>query len=338
MSREFPLVRALVVDGLPVHVAGGSAAQELGYAVATGVAYLRALTAAGLGVDAAAGLLEFRLAATPDQFPTIATLRAARRLWARVLEVSGADPATAPVQHAVASPTLYTRRDPYVNLLRGTVAGFAAGVGGADAVTVSPFDAALGASTPFSRRIARNTQSVLVMEAHLARVIDPAGGSWYVESLTDALARAGWAFFQEIEAAGGVVAALDAGPGRRAGRRGARGPGARRRDPAHPGHRRERVPGPARGAGAADRPRPAHRAGLRRGRRAAGVPARPPPSRTSATARTPSRPRPARGPGPSSPRSARRPRTAPAPGSRATCCTRAGSTPSTPAPPRPSTS
>jgi methylmalonyl-CoA mutase len=106
---------------------------------------------------------------------------------------------------------MLTRRDPYVNLLRGTVAGFAAGVGGAGAVTVAPFDAALGRSTPFSRRIARNTQSLLVAEAHLARVIDPAGGSWFVESLTDSLARAGWAFFQEIEAAGGAVAALDSG-------------------------------------------------------------------------------------------------------------------------------
>ncbi len=210
-SREFPLVRALVVDGLPVHVAGGSDAQELGYLLSAGVAYLRALTAAGIGVDAAARLLELRLAATAEQFPTIAKLRAARRLWSRVLEVSGADPGTAPAVHAVASPTMYTRRDPYVNLLRGTLAGFAAGVGGADAVTVAPFDAALGASTPFSRRIARNTQSLLVMEAHLARVIDPAGGSWFVESLTDGLARTAWAFFQELEAAGGAVAALDSG-------------------------------------------------------------------------------------------------------------------------------
>ena len=210
-AQEFPLVRAVVVDGLPVHVAGGSDAQELGYALACGVAYLRALAAAGLDVDTAAGLLELRLAATAEQFPTIAKLRAARRLWARVLEVSGAAPETAPVQHAVASPTMYTRRDPYGNLLRGTVAAFAAGVGGADAVTVAPFDAALGAPAAFSRRIARNTQSVLVMEAHLARVVDPAGGSWFVESLTDALARAGWAFLQEIEAAGGVVAALDSG-------------------------------------------------------------------------------------------------------------------------------
>jgi methylmalonyl-CoA mutase len=210
-SREFPLVRAVVVDSLPVHVAGGSAAQELGYALAAGVAYLRALTGAGLSVDAAAGLLEFRLAATAEQFPTIAALRAGRRLWARVLEVSGAAATTAPVQHAVVSPTGHTRRDPYTNLLRGTVAGLAAGVGGADAVTVFPFDAALGPSTPFSRRIARNTQSVLIRESHLARVIDPAGGAWFVESLTDALARAAWAFFRRIETAGGVVAALDAG-------------------------------------------------------------------------------------------------------------------------------
>jgi methylmalonyl-CoA mutase len=106
---------------------------------------------------------------------------------------------------------MFTRRDPYVNLLRGTIAGFAAGVGGADAVTVAPFDDAVGAATPFSRRVARNTQALLIQEAHLARVVDPAGGGWLVESLTDALARAGWAFFQEIEAAGGAVVALDSG-------------------------------------------------------------------------------------------------------------------------------
>ena len=209
-GRELPRATAVVVDALPVHVAGGSPGQELGYALAAGVAYLRALTGAGLDVDAAARLLEFRLAATADQFTTIAALRAARRLWARVLQVSGAAPGAAAV-HAVASPTMYTRRSPYTNLVRGTVAAVAAGVGGADAVTVLPFDAALGASTPFSRRIARNTQSVLVHEAHLARVADPAGGSWYVGTRTDALARAGWAFFRRIERAGGVVAALDAG-------------------------------------------------------------------------------------------------------------------------------
>ena len=96
-----------------------------------------------------------------------------------------------------------TQRDPWVNLLRTTVACFAAGVGGAHVVTVQPFDAALGQPDAFSRRIARNTQSLLVEEGSLARVLDPAGGSWYVESLTDSLATAAWDWFTEIERAGG---------------------------------------------------------------------------------------------------------------------------------------
>ncbi|GEL19446.1 methylmalonyl-CoA mutase family protein [Pseudonocardia asaccharolytica] len=210
VAERFPVLRAIVVDALAVHGAGSSDAQELGFSLAAGVAYLRALTAAGLDVAAAARLVEFRYAATGEQFATIAKLRAARRLWGRVLEASGAD-GPGQAQHAVSSPVMQSRRDPWVNLLRGTVAGFAAGVGGADAVTVAPFDAAIGVSEPFSRRIARNTQALLIEESHLARVIDPAGGSWYVEHLTDDLARAGWAFFQEIEAAGGAVAALDSG-------------------------------------------------------------------------------------------------------------------------------
>jgi methylmalonyl-CoA mutase len=209
VAERYPLVRAVVVDALPVHTAGGSDAQELGFSLAAGVAYLRALADAGLEPGTAARLLEFRYAATAEQFPTIAKLRAARRLWSRVTEACGA--ARPQYQHAVGSPTMLTRRDPYVNLLRGTLAGFAAGVGGADAVTVQPFDAAVGAPEPFSRRIARNTQALLVEESHVARVIDPAGGSWFVESLTDSLARAAWAFFQEIEGAGGVLAALDSG-------------------------------------------------------------------------------------------------------------------------------
>ena len=210
VASQFPLVKAIVVDATPVQEAGGSDAQELGFSLASGVAYLRALTGAGLDVAAAANLLEFRYAATPEQFPTIAKLRAARRLWARVLEASGTTE-VAQTQHAVVAPTLFSRRDPWVNLLRGTVAGFAAGVGGADAVTVPPFDVELGESEPFSRRIARNTQALLIEESHLAQVIDPAGGSWYVKHLTDDLARAAWAFFQEIEGEGGAVAALDSG-------------------------------------------------------------------------------------------------------------------------------
>ncbi|MFF9065637.1 methylmalonyl-CoA mutase family protein [Streptomyces sp. NPDC014891] len=210
-TDRYPGLRTLTVDALPYHEAGGSAAQELGCSLATGVAYLRGLTAAGLSVAEACAQLEFRYAATADQFLTIAKLRAARRLWARVAEVCGAPAAGAQRQHAVTSPVMMTRRDPWVNMLRTTVATLAAGVGGADSVTVLPFDDALGLPDAFARRIARNTSTVLIDESHLARVVDPAGGSWYVERLTDELAHAAWDFFQSIEQAGGQEAALRSG-------------------------------------------------------------------------------------------------------------------------------
>lgn len=210
--EEYPGLRALTVDALPYHEAGGSAAQELGASLATGVAYLRALTEAGLPVDAACGRLEFRYAATADQFLTIAKLRAARRLWARVAEVCGASTsAAAQRQHVVTSPVMMTRRDPWVNMLRTTVATLGAGVGGADSVTVLPFDHALGLPDAFARRIARNTSTILLEESHLARVVDPAGGSWYVERLTEELAEAAWDWFRELERAGGQAAALASG-------------------------------------------------------------------------------------------------------------------------------
>ncbi|MFD9979579.1 methylmalonyl-CoA mutase family protein [Streptomyces massasporeus] len=210
-AGEYPGLRALTVDALPYHEAGGSAAQELGCSLATGVAYLRELAGAGLDVEQACAQLEFRYAATADQFLTIAKLRAARRLWARVAEVCGAPGAGAQLQHAVTSPVMMTRRDPWVNMLRSTIATLAAGAGGADAVTVLPFDHALGLPDAFARRIARNTSTILIEESHLARVIDPAGGSWYVERLTDELAHAGWEFFQRIERLGGMPAALRSG-------------------------------------------------------------------------------------------------------------------------------
>ncbi|MFD5315590.1 methylmalonyl-CoA mutase family protein [Streptomyces sp. NPDC127098] len=265
--RDHPGVRALVVDALPYHEAGGSPAQELGCSLATGVAYLRELTAAGLSVDAALGQLEFRYAATTDQFLTIAKLRAARRLWARVGEASGAAPAAgAQRQHAVTSRVMMTRRDPWVNMLRTTVAALAAGAGGADSVTVLPFDEALGLPDAFARRIARNTSAILLAESHLGRVVDPAGGSWYVERLTDELARAGWAWFQELERAGGQAAALRSGlVGDRLAEEWARRGRqlATRREPitgvsefANPGERLpERAPAPARAGGGLPRVR-----------------------------------------------------------------------------------
>ncbi|PKW19265.1 methylmalonyl-CoA mutase subunit beta [Saccharopolyspora spinosa] len=211
-AAEFTELKALVVDGLPYHDAGGSDAQELGCSLAVATTYLRWLTEAGIDVDTAAGLLEFRFATTADQFLSIAKLRAARRLWEQVTRSSGAsEPARAQVQHAVTSAAMLTRRDPWVNMLRTTIATFAAGVGGAQAVTALPFDAAIGLPDDFARRIARNTQALLLEESHLAQVIDPAGGSWYVESLTEELAQVAWRWFQEIEAAGGLPAALESG-------------------------------------------------------------------------------------------------------------------------------
>jgi methylmalonyl-CoA mutase len=211
-AGEFPGVRALVVDALPYHDAGASAAQELGLSMATAVAYLRELTESGLTADQAAGQLEFRYAAGADQFLTIAKLRAARRLWSRVAEVCGIGPAgAAQRQHAVTSMVMMTERDPWVNMLRTTVACLGAGVGGADAVTVLPFDSAIGLPDDFARRIARNTQAILLEESNLARVIDPGGGSWYVERLTDQVAQAAWDWFQQVERAGGQLAALRSG-------------------------------------------------------------------------------------------------------------------------------
>ena len=191
-------VLGFVVDASETHDRGASDAQELAYSLAVGASYLRALADAGIGVDDAAGLVEFRYVATDEQFPTIAKLRAARRLWARVLELSGAG-TRRQRQHVVTSRPMMSAYDPWVNMLRTTVAAFAAGVGGADAVTVLPFDSPLGVPDAFGRRIARNTSSLLISESHVARVSDPAGGSYAVEKLTDDLARAAWEIFGRLE-------------------------------------------------------------------------------------------------------------------------------------------
>uniref|UniRef100_UPI002B26D98C methylmalonyl-CoA mutase family protein n=1 Tax=Nocardioides sp. TaxID=35761 RepID=UPI002B26D98C len=154
-------ILAFVVDGTSVHDRGASDAQELGWSMTAAADYLRALTGAGVALEDAAGLVEFRYAVTDEQFPSIAKLRAARQLWARVLELSGAAPVEQK-QHAVTSKPMMSRYDPYVNMLRTTVAAFAAGVGGADAVTVLPFDSPLGRPETLGRRIARNTSALLV--------------------------------------------------------------------------------------------------------------------------------------------------------------------------------
>ncbi len=194
-------------DGRVVHDAGGAEAQELAFVLATLVAYLRALESAGIPLEAARGMLYARLAADADQFLTIAKFRALRLLWARIEEACG-------LTHAplfIAADTAWrmlTQRDPYVNLLRATIATFSAGLGGANSITVLPHTLALGLPDSFARRLARNTQLILLEESNLARVSDPAAGSGGIEELTRQLCTAAWTQFQGIEKAGGAFAAL----------------------------------------------------------------------------------------------------------------------------------
>lgn len=213
VAEGWPAARTFLADGRPYHAGGATEAQELACAVATGIFYLRALTEGGIPAAAAARQIGFTLAVDADFFLGVAKLRALRRLWARVLEVAGASEAMATLGlHAETATRMLTRRDPYVNMLRSTVATFAAAAGGATSITVLPFDHALGLlPDAFARRIARNTQLVLLEESNLARVIDPAGGASYVEAMTDEIARKAWALVQEIERRGGMLAALREG-------------------------------------------------------------------------------------------------------------------------------
>ena len=210
--KTWPLATAVAVDTSPYHDAGANEGQDLAISMATAVAYLKAMTAAGLAVDDACRQILFSYPVTCDQFLSIAKLRAARKMWARIAEACGASlPARAMRVDAVTAWRMTSKRDPWVNMLRTTVACFAAAVGGADSITVRPFDAAVRLSNELGRRIARNTQVILAEESNLAKVIDPAGGSWYVESRTDELAKVAWAEFQAIEKAGGILAGLQDG-------------------------------------------------------------------------------------------------------------------------------
>jgi len=207
MTRGFkgPFVLA---DGRAVHDAGGSEAQELAFALALSVAYLRALESGGIALEAARAAISFRLSADADQFLTIAKFRALRLLWARVEQACGLAPKPAFIAAETAWRML-TQRDAYVNILRATMAVFSAGLGGANSITVLPHTLAVGLPDPFARRVARNTQLILLEESNLAKVSDPAAGSGGIEALTQQLCEAAWQLFQEIEKAGGIFAALE---------------------------------------------------------------------------------------------------------------------------------
>ena len=210
-------VRTVGVDASVFSDAGASDAQEVACSLAAGVWYLRELTEAGISIDAACAEMEFTYAATADQFATIAKLRAARQCWHRIAEASGASPAVCSQrQHAVTSRSMLTRHDPMVNVLRSTVAAFAAGVAGVDSQCVLPYDIAIGVPSEDSRRLARNISHILIQESRIGHVDDPARGSPYVRELTQSIAEKAWDLFQQIEAKGntkesGIVAALKDG-------------------------------------------------------------------------------------------------------------------------------
>jgi methylmalonyl-CoA mutase len=196
-----------VGDGRPVHAAGGSESEELAFALSTALAYLRAMESGGISLDDARRHIFFRLAADRDQFLTIAKFRALRKLWAQIEEACGLAPRPAFVV-AETAWRMMTKRDPHGNIVRGTIAALAAALGGANAVTVLPYSAALGVPEAHARRIARNTQTILIEESNLYRVADPAAGSGAIEALTDAVSTKAWALFQDIERAGGAAKAL----------------------------------------------------------------------------------------------------------------------------------
>src|SRR6185312_13641741 len=199
-----------VADGRVIHDAGGSEVQELAFVLAAAVAYLRAIEQAGIALEDAQGMVYARLSADADQFLTLAKFRALRLLWAQVEQGCGLAPKPLLISADTAWRML-TQRDPYVNMLRATMATFSAGLGGANAITVLPHTLALGLPDAFARRVARNTQLVLLEESNLAKVSDPAAGAGGIETLTGELCESAWSLFQEIERTGGAFAALQQG-------------------------------------------------------------------------------------------------------------------------------
>jgi methylmalonyl-CoA mutase len=210
LAVTYPKASLMLATGRVIHEAGGTEAQELGFMAAAGLAYVKGLRRAGVSMEDAFARVVLGVSVDGPYFMDIAKVRAARAIWARIVDACEIAPAPAKIE-ARSSHRMLTRLDPWTNLIRLTAAGFGAAVGGADAVVLGAFTDALGLPTAFARRQARNTQLILMEEANLGRVADPAGGAWFLESLTDQLTRAAWAQFQAIEAAGGIIAALDTG-------------------------------------------------------------------------------------------------------------------------------
>ncbi len=209
-ALRYANITAFNISGHAYHAAGASEAVELAACLSIAVHYLRAMETAGMDLNMAASQIEFTLAADADIYMTVAKFRSFRRLWAKVLQASGIEGKPAKL-NAVTAARMMSARDPWVNILRGTAACFAAGIGGADSITILPHDTMLGLPTRFSRRIARNIAVILQEESYLSQVADPAAGSYAFESITVDLAIKAWDEFQKFEVDGGLAACLKSG-------------------------------------------------------------------------------------------------------------------------------
>ncbi len=208
-AEQTSRLRTILVDGSLYHDSGGNAVQELAFVMATAVEYLRAMITRGLSIDTVAPRIQCSFSAGTRYFMEIAKLRAARLLWAKVMKAFGGNDASQKMAvHLRTSSWNKTAYDPYVNMLRTTIEAFAGIMGGCESLSVSGFDAIVKRPDEFSRRIARNTHTILREEVHVHEVLDPAGGSWYIEHITDELARKAWSLFQEVEQRGGMLHAL----------------------------------------------------------------------------------------------------------------------------------
>lgn len=197
----------LEADGRVFHNAGATEAQELGAALASAAAHLRLFEDARQALVYAAPHIGFAVSVDQDQFLSMAKIRALRKLWARIQEVCSIPPSAAAI-HAETSYRMKTTADPETNILRSTIAGFAAAAGGADSISILPHTIAHGLPSCFARRIARNAQLLMAAESRIDFVADPGSGSGGVEALTDALCEKAWDEFRAIEKDGGILRSL----------------------------------------------------------------------------------------------------------------------------------
>ncbi|MCT8139226.1 methylmalonyl-CoA mutase small subunit (plasmid) [Anaerobacillus sp. CMMVII] len=205
-------LKLITIDGNIYHNSGANAVQELAFMAATGVYYIRELQERGLSIDQIASSISFSISIGSNLFMELAKIRSARMLWATIVKAFGGEERSQKLHvHARTSQWTKTVYDPYVNMLRGTVEAFTAALGGVDSLHVSPFDETFTLPSDFSRRTARNIQLIIQEEAHVLKTADPAGGSWYVEHLTDEIGKKSWKLFQQIEEVGGMYTAIQNG-------------------------------------------------------------------------------------------------------------------------------